>query len=316
MRLFIETIKSIPPKVFFFGFSLYLIAAIFSVGFLHPDEHFQILEFANLKTGLNNPEDLAWEFNDRIRPSIQPILAYLVIEGCDAVGISNPFSQSTVLRIVSSVMGFMVMLLIIHTFKDELEMEKLRKWFIYLSIFLWFLILIHVRFSSENWAGIFFFTGISVYLNSKQKKNYIILLTGLLLGLSFLFRFQTGIMIAGFFFWLLFINKESYKNILFLISGICISVSVGIMLDRFFYGEWTFTPWNYFIVNIVDDKAAQFGVQPWWFYFSEILKHATWSIPDRAYSNYISYYICNHLSKTCYQLDNNSFFLNSSINWT
>ena len=106
----------------------------------HPDEHFQILEFANLKTGLNNPEDLAWEFNDRIRPSIQPILAYLVIEGCDAVGISNPFSQTTVLRIISSVMGFMVMLLLIHTFKDELETEKLRKWFIYLSIFLSFVI--------------------------------------------------------------------------------------------------------------------------------------------------------------------------------
>ena len=214
MNRFFETIKQIPVKVLIFGFILYISAAVFSVGFLHPDEHFQIMEFANLKTGLNSPDDLAWEFNARLRPSIQPTIAYLVIEACNTIGIDNPFDQSTVLRIISSVLGFIVMLMLIHTFKDELDTNKLQKWLIYLSIFLWFLIFIHVRFSSENWTGLFFFAGISVYLNSRQKSIAYILLTGVLLGLSFLFRFQTGIMIAGFFAWILFINKESFKNIL------------------------------------------------------------------------------------------------------
>jgi phosphatidylinositol glycan class B len=278
MNRFFETIKQIPLKVLILGFSLNIAAAIFSVGFLHPDEHFQIMEFANLKTGLNNPEDLAWEYNARLRSSIQPTIAYLVIEACDTIGISNPFSQSTVLRIISSLLGFMVMLLLIHTFKDQLETEIFRKWFFYLSLLLWFLIFIHVRFSSENWTGIFFFAGIAIYLISAKKLNRLALLSGVLLGLSFLFRFQSGIMIVSFFFWLLFINKESFKNLFLLLIGICIIILVGVVLDRFFYGEWTFPAWNYFVINIIENKAAQFGEQPWWFYFSEILKFGTYPI--------------------------------------
>ena len=49
----------------------------FSTGFQHFDEHFQILEFVNLKWGGIRGESLAWEYREKIRPWFQPWLFYL-----------------------------------------------------------------------------------------------------------------------------------------------------------------------------------------------------------------------------------------------
>ena len=38
-----------------------------------------------------------------------------------------------------------------------------------------------------------------------------------------------------------------------------------------FYGKWTLTPANYFLVNLVDGKAAQYGVDPWWYYIEKLV---------------------------------------------
>jgi phosphatidylinositol glycan class B len=49
-----------------FAFILHLLAAIFSVGFYHTDEHFQILEFLNYKLGRSTGAELAVEFGQRM----------------------------------------------------------------------------------------------------------------------------------------------------------------------------------------------------------------------------------------------------------
>ncbi|WP_106831233.1 hypothetical protein [Parabacteroides pacaensis] len=40
---------------------IYFLIAIHSSGYYHPDEHFQIIEFAGLKAGWNQAADLPWE---------------------------------------------------------------------------------------------------------------------------------------------------------------------------------------------------------------------------------------------------------------
>ena len=54
-------------KIYFISILSLLISSIFSVGFFHPDEHYQILEFANYKMGNINPTQLPWEFHEKIR---------------------------------------------------------------------------------------------------------------------------------------------------------------------------------------------------------------------------------------------------------
>ncbi|MEJ2111456.1 MAG: hypothetical protein P8Z37_16410 [Acidobacteriota bacterium] len=43
-------------------------------------------------------------------------------------------------------------------------------------------------------------------------------------------------------------------------------VGIGILIDRWFYGEWTISAWNYFEQNILRDKISTFGTSPWWWY--------------------------------------------------
>ena len=57
-------------NIFILSLFVYLITAFFSVGYYHPDEHFQLLELCNYKLGNSPASDLAWEFNERIRPGI------------------------------------------------------------------------------------------------------------------------------------------------------------------------------------------------------------------------------------------------------
>ena len=49
------------------AFMIFAISAIFNNGYYHPDEHYQIIEFAELKTGNNQQSDLAWEYTAKIR---------------------------------------------------------------------------------------------------------------------------------------------------------------------------------------------------------------------------------------------------------
>ena len=57
------------------SFVLHLTAVYFNVGFMSPDEHYQISEFADYKLGVTPKEDLHWEFHGQVRPAIQPAIA-------------------------------------------------------------------------------------------------------------------------------------------------------------------------------------------------------------------------------------------------
>jgi phosphatidylinositol glycan class B len=48
-----EIIKSEYSKFFFAGLIFILICAWLSLGYNHPDEHFQVLEFGNYKLGFS-----------------------------------------------------------------------------------------------------------------------------------------------------------------------------------------------------------------------------------------------------------------------
>ena len=83
--------RKLTTKLVFTGAALvYLLTAIGSAGSYHPDEHYQIIEFAELKAGHNKPDDLAWEYRARIRPAIQPALCFAVFRLSRPLGINAP----------------------------------------------------------------------------------------------------------------------------------------------------------------------------------------------------------------------------------
>jgi phosphatidylinositol glycan class B len=247
---------------FFVAILIYLLSAYFNIGWSHPDEHYQIIEFAEFKAGNNTSDELAWEFEARIRPAIQPALAYILIGSLRYAGIEDPYLLTFILR---SITGCFALLSIFFFYKYQ---KILPSWAVYFSLFLWFVPFLNVRFSSEAWSGIIFLNVLTV-LNLKFSRRFLVV--GLLLGLCFLFRYQTAFMAIGLFLWLLIVEKLNRTSLWHVFAGGVIVIVLGILIDIWFYSRLVFTAYNYFLVNIVQGTASNFGISPWYYYMQEML---------------------------------------------
>lgn len=273
-----EIIRSPYKLLLLGGLFAFIITAFFSNGYFHADEHFQILEFANYKRGLTPASELPWEFNEKIRPALQPSLALGAVTFLGWMGIESPFTQVLILRLLTAFLSWFVISKLALLLVDQFKNEWSRKLFIGLAVLLWFVPFISVRFSSENYASITFWAAIffvlDFYKHVPRQSNYKLILAGVLLGLSFFFRFQMAFAMAGLGLWLLFVQKAKWKNILVLVFPALMVMLICVGIDTWFYEETVFTPFNYFYQNIVENRAAEFGETPWWDYFKLFIEKA------------------------------------------
>ncbi|MCX6350839.1 MAG: hypothetical protein NTX03_03145 [Bacteroidetes bacterium] len=265
-------------KVFFYccviSLVLHLVCAYFSLGFYHPDEHFQILEFASFRLGNLDPNYLPWEYPARMRPALQPAMVCSLVK---YFGVTNSFTITFLLRLFSGIFSWGVFWFFIFQCSKMLETAKAKKYLFLLSTFLFFVTFIHVRFSSENMAGTFCFFGLGILLflfnhpSESAKKIAMMLLTGFLFGLSYVFRMQIAIVPLSIVLWALWAKKINVYNLSFIVVGGVLAVAIGILADKWFYGEWTNTVFNYFKMNFLENKAAQWGVMPKYWYLQTII---------------------------------------------
>lgn len=258
-------------KVKYAALAVFFVTAWFSIGHNKPDEHFQILEFAQYKLGLIDAADLPWEFNARIRSAIQPWLALIFIKSLHFVHVTNPFTIALIMRLFSALLLWAVIYRLSVALRQKYFHDRM--WadlFYYSSFFVWFVPYLCVRFSSENFSTLFLLLALlSLTLDARSYKN--LALTGLFLGLSALFRYQLAIPAAGIFLWLLIVAKVPVRRILVSAASFAGMIAFGYMLDYLFYNEAVFTLWNYFKVNLLEGRAAEFSTEPWYFYLLEFL---------------------------------------------
>jgi phosphatidylinositol glycan class B len=253
---------------------VFLVTSWFSVGYNHPDEHFQILEFAALKLGLNDAAHLPWEYQYAMRPAFQPMIVWAIHSVCSLGGFADPFLTAFLTRLLTAAITFLSVLMVVRLYEGTIVNRKLVTPFLLLSFLLFFVVYNGVRFSSDTLSGRFFIIGFAWFFlrNKEDSPNY--LLTGVMLGLAFITRYQVIFMIAGFVLWLLVIRRTSFRHLFLLLLGFLIIYGAGILCDRWFYGRWEFTFWNYFRQNLLLDKISGFGVQPWWDYFTQTFLNA------------------------------------------
>ena len=259
-------------KQYFLFFIPIFIAAYFNVGFFHPDEHYQLLEFANYKMGNISAADLPWEFETQMRPSLQPMLVVWLWKVYVSVFNFNPFVLALILRLITAILSVSAFVVVYRVFSNQKNSA-----FIYFlcSGMLWFIPSVAVRYSSETWAAIFLafaFALIYKYINYKNK-FFALFLGGFLLACSFWFRFQIGFMIAGFFICLWVYKKITFQQTLIVFLGSGFGVYLFYMLDCYFYQTNVFTPYQYFYQNIVLDKASNFGEENFIYYPKETFKY-------------------------------------------
>lgn len=267
---------NIPGKIFnkiilFTAIVVYTITAYNSNGFYHADEHYQLIEFAGIKTGSNTPEDLTWEYHQEMRPALQPVICFLIFKALNAVGINDPYHLTFGLRLISGILTILVMSYFIKQVENWFQENFLKNAFSVLSYFLWFIPFLGVRFSSETWSGIMFLLSLAIYNNPGKSFSKIIYI-GVSLGLSFFFRFQAALLILGFVLWLIFIQKEKLIYFTRLALGFSLLLISGIILDTWFYGSLVFTPWNYLNNTILHGGTTGFGTSSWYYYFQKLIE--------------------------------------------
>lgn len=265
-------------KYIYTAFALYVITAYFSVGHNSPDEYYQILEFAAYKLGLGDPRFLMWEYHSQIRGSLQPWIVVIIYKALTRVAITNPFVIAFVIRLLSGMLSLVAVIIFIKAFISSIKTEEYKRWFVLLSLFTWLIVYNSIRFSSENFSAKLFLLGFSLlFLPNLRRSFFTYLGIGLLLGLSFITRFQSGILVLALLIWLIWVNNFSVINginkkvinwnkFLVLCLGILIAIIIGVMIDKCFYSNWVFTAWNYLDMNLLQGKAASFGENQWYFY--------------------------------------------------
>lgn len=254
------------------------LTAWFSVGHHQGDEHFQILEFAGYKLGIAQRSDLAWEYGERMRPALQPAMAYLVYKVLGAGERADPFGVALLLRLLSATYTLGVAYLLFRRFRPEVTTD-LRWLFVIVVFFHWCAYYNGVRFSSENWSGLTATLGFLLYPLEATGGGRVFtpprggrkwggaFLSGVCFGLAFLFRYQIALLVAGFGLWLLFVYRETWRRMLAVIAGGLLILLIAYPLTYWLYGEWTLPAWNYLASNLIEGKAATFGTRPWYGYF-------------------------------------------------
>ncbi|MFN8769999.1 MAG: hypothetical protein ACK5Z5_08415 [Neisseriaceae bacterium] len=266
------------PKYILIAIVLYLVAAYYSIGHNSPDEYYQILEFAAYKLGLGDVKFLTWEYHFHIRPALQVWLAVFVYKVLAYFSVTNPFTIAFFLRLLAAFISLVAAFTFIKAFLTSIKNETSKKWFVLLSLFTWLIVYNSVRYSSENISEKFFLLGFSLLFIPRFNRSLIsYFFIGLLFGLSFDTRFQNLILIIVVYAWLISINNfkviggedKKVVNLTKLISitgGVLITVSIGILIDKWFYGTWVFAAFNYLNMNLFKGMAASFGIEPWYFY--------------------------------------------------
>lgn len=245
------------------GIGLHLLTAIFSTGFYHWDEHFQILEFLSFKLGNTTAADLPWEYEAGMRPWLQP--AFLYLTSFLFPVLKGPFIFATLTRLFAGFIGFFGQLAFFNATADRVPQKNQLKYFL-LCQFLWFLPNLHIRFSSEGLAGSFYLLGMAILIQGLSP-----LLMAIFFALSFWLRFQMGFaLLIPIAYWL-WQSRQNLKRLsLFVFSFIAV-LGINILIDSWGYGKFTFAPWNYIYQNVVLGKTAHFGVNPWYDYLKWLI---------------------------------------------
>ena len=250
------------------SFALYMTAAWRSAIYLHPDEYYQIVEFASYKMGITAPDQMAWEFGEKIRPAFQPLMCYSIMKAMNTLHISDHYTQLYLLRVLSALLSLFSITLFCISSLPVIN-DAYRRTYIIASYLFWYPYTYGVHFSSETWSGCMVIIAISLlvlYYPIEKKKPLILFpVIGLLLGAAFLLRFQTAFISLGILLWLLFMKWEKASNILLVVLSGALLLAAGTLMDRWFYGEWLCTPWRYFDSAFIH-QHTEFGSKPFYFY--------------------------------------------------
>ncbi len=249
-------------KLILFSLLITIVTALFSSGFLHPDEHYQILELLHikLKGKIVDPTIFNWDYHLKIRSWLQPFIYSILIWPLQFL---NGFQMATVIRLFNGLLGLFALRKFLKLYIPH-DRERLTR-ILLISLCTWYVPLLLVRTNSESLSTTFFLLGFFYYEQRRKPLSMIFL------SLSFLIRYQMALVICPLILIDLIKKKIDLVTLLKMTLVFTLFVSIGALIDYWGYGSWNLTPYNYFFENLVQDKASNFGTSPFYYYFTKPL---------------------------------------------
>jgi Alg9-like mannosyltransferase family len=247
------------------GLAIRVNACFYSKGIACPDEHQQYVEQAGRYA--YGYSMTFWEQERGVRSPIFPVFLGLHLIALNFLGITDPVTQASVLRMVLSLCSFAV--LVAFAIREYNTGNRAAAVFLlsWTSLSAG-MVFITIRTTSESGLIAPFLLG--VYLTHKSP-----FWSGILFGIAFAIRFQAGILIAGVLFTLLLASKRTpkcsgFRTLVKVVCGLSIALLACGLVDKLTYGDWFRSPIEYFRANILENVNADYGIEPWDYYLNNI----------------------------------------------
>lgn len=236
-----------------------------SSGFIQMDEHFKVLEAATSRAGLVPDADAATQL-DHTRSFLLPAVAIVVRRAMWAFGVRDPFELVAVLRALTGVLYILAVVRLARATRPWFQTAALWHVAYASALLLWFAPVVAVRFSSEGWSGPWFVIGLATMIDAARgpSKGQQFALAGAAMGVAFAARYQTVVLAVAAIAWLTFAARARPRAIALMVVGFGCVVGASLALDRWGYGVWRLTPWNYYYDQLVLGTLADHDTESAW----------------------------------------------------
>lgn len=263
------------------AFVLMLASAWWCTGFIQPDEHFQVLEFAGARLGLRRFSDLPWEYAARARSWLLPSIAAALRRAMIAVAHDDPFVCAFLLRAASGALYLAAVRRFARATTGWFRSRAQWRTAVVLGLGLWFVPVVAARFSAESWSGSLFFLGFATLVRVSAREQCTageLVLAGAALGLAYVARFQVLLLDAGAMAWLLWAGGATRRAWTLLGAGILAACAAGAAIDAWGYGAAALPVWNYYAALIRGGELQRYAAQPWWWYARALVYMTGWPV--------------------------------------
>lgn len=257
----------------------YVIYAALCAKFINVEEYLQVVEFASLKLGRTAAGELTWEYGARIRGWMQPGLYVAVVRAAEAFGIDRPLMQLFLLRVVTGAVSWASLWMLIAAGRRWVADEADRRKLYLIAALLWLLPYLGVRTSSETMSAAMICIGVALLawredIAAPARRLAFAALAGFAFGLCFEVRYGSVVLAVGAAAAFLRNSQGRLLLLLGLTFGGVLALALGVLADKWGYGEIAFPALSYIEQNFVAGKANSFGTAPFFAYLYIPLGHA------------------------------------------
>ncbi|KAM4676538.1 GPI mannosyltransferase 3 [Discoglossus pictus] len=231
-----------------------------------PDEYWQSLEVAHKMTF--NYGYLTWEWIEGLRGFSYPLVFASIYKVLHWFGKDNVWLLIWIPRLVQAILSGLADVRI-YSIMRHLQNAEVAKWVYFCQLCSWFTWYCSTRTLTNTMESVLSTFALYYYpmegLSTKNSSKYLIFV-----ALAFVIR-PTAIILWLPLLFYHFIKEQKKLDLV-----LCHYVPVGLftlgtslIVDRIFFGEWTFVQWNFLKFNVLQNMGSFYGSHPWHWYVTQ-----------------------------------------------